>query len=214
MAIANVNCVLAPVGPAGAQGQIYSQGGVSGFQSKSVYLLGTATLDGAAVIFTANFIDGTQKLFQRLLVVNALNITAPATINGVANQAVISGVGAFGALSVGQSVVVAGFANAANNGTFTINAVSTSSIQVTNAASVAESNNPSATVTANLGAKVLSVRGSRAPFGATGTADTGLSSIYVAGVSTITDASALVTLSAAGTAAQTVSFLLEAIASA
>lgn len=212
MAIPAVNAqIIGQSSGSNAQGQVNSQGGVSGFQSKNLYLLSTSVLDGTLTAFTVNFIDGTQKLFQRTLVINALNVTAPATIGGVANQSVISGVGAFGALVVGQSVVVAGFTTSANNGTFTVNAVTSSSITVTNASAVAETNNPSATVTANLGSSVLSVRGSRATKNFAGTADTGLSSIYVAGVSTITDASCLVTISAAGTSTNTVSVVLEVI---
>src|ERR1700720_2243508 len=84
---------------AGAQGQLYSQGGVSGFQSKNVYGLSTITLDGALTTATVNFIDGTQKWFQRNINIAATGVTAPATIGGVANQSIISGVGAFGALS-------------------------------------------------------------------------------------------------------------------
>lgn len=213
MAIPNVNFVLATAGPAGASGQVYSQGGLSGFQSKSIFLLGTATLDGAATTFTANYIDGTQKLFQRTVNIAALNVTAPATIGGVANQSIISGVGAFGALSVGQSVVVTGFANAGNNATFTVNGVTTSSITVTNASAVLETNAPSGNVQANLGSKVLSVRVSRAVQNSAGVADTGASTIYPVAAATITDSSALITLSAAGTNTQTISVLLEAIAS-
>lgn len=214
MAIANVNCVLAPVGPATAQGQSLSSGGAAGFESRKLYLMGTATLDGAATAFTANYIDGAQKLFQRIVNISASNVTAPATIGGVANQSIVSGVGAFGALSVGQSVVISGFANAGNNGTFTVNALTTSSIQITNAGAVAESNAPSGNVQANLGGRVLTVQASRAPFSAAGVADTGLATIAVNSVASITDASCLVNLSAAGTASQTVSFVLEVVPTA
>lgn len=210
MAIPAVNCTLYPA-PFGstAQGQLNSQGGISGAQSKSIIMQGTAVLDGSLTAFTANFIDGTQKLFQKTVVIGATNITAPATIGGVANQSVISGVGAFGALAVGASVTIAGFANSANNGVFTVNVVTTSSITVTNSSAVAETNNPSATVTANIGGRVLSIDGSRAAFNAAGVADTATASIYVAGVSTITDATALVTISAAGSNATNLSFLLQ-----
>lgn len=210
MAIPAVNCTVYPA-PFGstAQGQLNSQGGISGAQSKSIIMQGTAVLDGSLTAFTANFIDGTQKLFQKTFVITALNVTAPATIGGVANQSIISGVGAFGALAVGASVVIAGFANSGNNGTFTVNAVTTSSITITNSSAVAETNNPSATVTANLGGHVLSVDGSRAAYSAAGVADSGTASIYVAGVSTITDASCLVTISAAGSNATNLSFMLQ-----
>jgi hypothetical protein len=212
MAIPNVNFQVVNQG-GGAQGQLYSQGGVSGFQSRSLYLLGTAVLDGASTTFTANFIDGTQKLFQRIVNISAGSVTAPATIGGVANQSIISGVGAFGVLSVGATVVTSGFSNSGNNGTFTVNAVTTSSIQVTNSSAVAETNTPSGNVQVNLGGHVLSVRGSRATQSFAGVADSGLASIGVSLVASITDASAVVTISAAGTSTNTLSVLLEAIAS-
>lgn len=214
MAIPNVNFQPATSGPATASGQLLSQGGLSGFQSKNLFLLGTAVLDGAATTFTANFIDGTQKLFQRTVNISAGNVTAPATIGGVANQSVISGVGAFGQLSVGMSVATTGFANSGNNGTFTVNALTTSSIQITNSSAVAETNTPSGNVAANLGAKVLSVRASRATQSLAGVADNALSTIFPTGVGTITDASALVTISAAGTTTNTLSVLLEVIPTA
>jgi hypothetical protein len=211
MAIPAVNLTLAPGSTSGASGQVYSQGGVSGFQSKEIYLLGTATLDGSTTNFAVNFIDGTQKLFQNLFVVNALNVTAPATINGVANQSVISGVGAFGALAVGNSVVVAGFANAGNNGTFTVNVVTTSSITVTNSSAVAESNNPSATVTFNKGSHVQACFAARAQYNAAGTIDTAANTISVTTINTVTDATANIVISAAGSAAQLLSVLVKAI---
>src|SRR6266852_5385472 len=103
MAIPNVNCQLATAGPATAAGQVNSQGGLGGFQSRNIYLQGTAVLDGAATTFTANYIDGTQKMFQRAVVTSVLSVTAPATIGGVTNQAVYSGVGSYGVFAVGQS---------------------------------------------------------------------------------------------------------------
>lgn len=213
MSIPAVNCTLLKQGGA-AQGQVYSQGGISGFQSGTVLLQGTAVLDGSSTTFTANFIDGTQKLFQRTVNISAGNVTAPATIGGVANQSIISGVGAFGALTVGQSVTTSGFSNSGNNGTFTVNAVTTSSIQITNSSAVAESNTPSGNVQVNLGAHVIAAYATRAPFNASGVADTAAAATVVSGASTITDATCLVTISAAGSNAQTLSFILEVIPSA
>jgi len=209
MAIPAVNLSYYSQGTAVQQGTIPSQGGISGPQSKQLIGIATATLDGTLTAFTVNFIDGTQKLFNSVVSISASSATAPATIGGVANQSVISGVGAFGALKVGQSVTTAGFANAGNNGTFTVNAVTTSSIQVTNASAVAESGTFGANVQYNAGAKVLSVQGSRATQNVAGVTDTAASSIGVTQVDTITDSSCRVTVSGAGSNGNLLTVLLE-----
>ncbi len=134
-----------------AQGQIVNNG-LGGPLSETLVGIATFIGDGATTTATLNWIDGVQKIFQRpLLIIPVLAVTAPATIGGVANQAVYSGVGSFGAFRVGQSITFAGFSNAGNNGAFTINAVSTSSVTVTNASSVAESN-PQASGAVSFGA--------------------------------------------------------------
>ena len=166
---------------AAAQGQIPSQGGISGGQSKVLTGLATFTGDGASTTATLNWIDGVQKPFTSTVVIQVLSVTAPATIGGVANQAVYSGVGAYGQLKVGQSITFAGFSNAGNNGTFTINALTTSTIQVTNSSSVAETN-PAATLsfTPLWAALVASAEVSRAVVSAAGVADTQATTLVVA----------------------------------
>src|SRR5271166_4059689 len=148
MAIPAVNLTyIGQPSPAAAY-QIVNNG-LGGPLSKTLLGVAQCTLDGASTTFTLGWIDGVQKIFQGNLVVLALaSVTAPATINGVANQAVYSGVGAYGQFRVGQSVTFAGFTNGGNNGAFTITALTSSSIQVTNASSVAETNYAS-TVTGN-----------------------------------------------------------------
>src|SRR6266850_7270759 len=121
MAIAPANVVW--YGPSLAQGQVQSQGGLSGSQSRVLTGIATFIGDGAATTSTLNWIDGVQKPFQTIQLLPVLSVTAPATIGGVANQAVYSGVGAYGQLAKGQSITFAGFSNAGNNGTFTINAL-------------------------------------------------------------------------------------------
>ena len=140
-----------------------------------------------------NWIDGVQKPFQTVIVVPVSSVTAPATIGGVANQAVYSGVGAYGQLAKGQSITFAGFSNAGNNGTFTINALTTSTIQVTNSGSVVETN-PAATVAFNIvtGALVAGPYVTRAVVGATGATDTAAATLIVI-ANTITQTGCLIT---------------------
>lgn len=206
MAITNLNVTW--YGPQTAQGQLQSQGGISGSQSKALVGIATVTLDGAATTATINWIDGVQKPFQTVQVIPVLSVAAPVTIGGVANQAVYSGIGAYGQLKVGQSITFAGFTNGGNNGTFTINALTTSSIQVTNASSVVETN-PAATVSFNIatGALVATAFGVRAVTSALGVADTAVNTI-TAVVSSVTQTGALLTISSAGSAAQTLSVMI------
>jgi len=211
MAIAAVNLqYLGQPSPA-AQGQIVNNG-LGGPLSEALTGIGTAVLDGAATTFTLNWIDGVQKIFQRpVVIVPVLSVTAPATIGGVANQAVYSGVGSFGQFSKGQTIVFAGFSNAANNGSFVINVVSTSSVTVTNASSVAETN-PQASGAVNFGAVLPAVYGSsginnaRVLVSAANVADTAASTT-TAIISAVTATGCTVTISAAGTAAQTLSVM-------
>jgi hypothetical protein len=193
-----------------AQGQIYGNN-ASGPQNEVLIGIGTAILDGALTTFQLNWIDGVQVPFKTTVVLSLSSVAAPATIGGVANQAVYSGVGAYGQLRVGQSIVIAGFTNAGNNGTFTINALTTSTIQVTNASSVAETN-PQASLSFNYGARsVAGFQVSRAVVSAAGVADTAASTITVVpgGAGGLNQLGGAVTISAAGSAAQTLSFIVE-----
>jgi len=165
------------------------------------------TLDGVATTTTLNFIDGTQKVYQNVYVLPVLSVAAPVTIGGVANQAVFSGVGSYGLLRVGQSVTFAGFTNAGNNGTFTINALTTSSIQVTNSSAVAETN-PAGTVTLAIGPVAVAYQVARVLVGPNGVADTAASST-TAIVTAQSLASLSVTISSAGSVSQLCSFLVE-----
>jgi hypothetical protein len=192
-------------------GQIPSQGGISGTQSKVLYGIATFTLDGATTTgLTVNWIDGTQIPFVNNVVLPVSSVTAPATIGGVANQAVYSGVGAYGQLRVGQSVTFAGFTNAGNNGTFTINALTTNSIQVTNSSSVLEGPNPSGTVKFNQGTIPAVCRITRAMANAAGVLDTAALTTTISAV-TQAQATGTFTISAAGSNGQLLSVLVEII---
>jgi len=148
MAIATVNAsyigygglnpALGPV-----QGQI-AAGQDSGPLAKTLVATAVVTGDSSSTSSTINLIDGIQKIAQYPITIPFTNVTAPATIGGVANQAVYSGIGATTQLAVGASIVFSGFSNGGNNGTFTINVISTNSVTVTNASSVLEGPNYSA----------------------------------------------------------------------
>lgn len=153
-----------------AQGQI-SNNGLGGPASRDYEGIAVFTGDGATTSATLNYIDGVQQPFVNTLILPFLSVTAPATIGGVANQAVYSGVGSYGQLRVGQTVTFAGFSNAGNNGAFVINALATSSVQVTNASSVAETN-PAATGKVLVGPVLPVVLAYRAGVSATNVADT------------------------------------------
>ncbi len=207
MAIAAVNLAYLGQPSVAAQGQIVNNG-LGGPLSETLTGIGTAILDGSSTSFTLNWIDGVQKIFQRpLVVIPVLSVTAPATLGGVANQAVYSGVGSFSQFSKGQTITFAGFSNAGNNGAFVINLVSTSSVTVTNASSVAESN-PQATGAVSFGAVLPAIpqvgANSRVLVSAANVADTaavGTTAI----MSAVTATGCTVTISAAGTAGQTLS---------
>lgn len=196
--------------PAGGvqQGTVPSQGGISGGQSKALQGIATFILDGAATTATLNWIDGTQKPYQNTVTIVASNVTAPATIGGVANQSIISGVGAMGQLRVGQSVTTTGFSNGGNNATFVVNAVTTNSIQVTNASAVLEGPTPSGIISFNSQSQLALARGARAFASAANVTDTAVTTI-TATLSALTQTSATVTFSAAGSAAQTASVFVE-----
>ena len=185
-----------------SQGQII-HGNDSGPMGKRLIGYGTATLDGAATTFTVNFVDGVQKYAQNNLVIPVQSVTAPATINGVANQSIISGVGAMGQIKVGASITTAGFSNAGNNNTFTVNAVTSSGVQVTNASAVAETNY-AATLTTVLGPSVLGVQVARSG----SSSDTAAASTTVQ-PSSVSNTGFTATISAAGSNAQLLSFIVE-----
>src|ERR1700677_248221 len=135
-----VNLSYIGLGPT-AQGQTIADQ-TSGPKGKALYAYGILTNGNTTTANTGNpvaFIDGVQSI-QNSISIPVLNVAAPATIGGTANQAVYSGVGAYGQLRKGQSVTFAGFTNSGNNGTFTINSLTTSTITVTNSSSVAETN--------------------------------------------------------------------------
>jgi hypothetical protein len=149
MAIAAVNLQYSPGSPLVGQ-QLQSQGGLTGSEAKSLYGIGTAIGDGATTSFTVNWLDGVQTPFKQTGIIQLQAVTAPATINGVANVAIYSGVGAMGQLRVGQTVTTAGFSNAGNNSTsLVILSLTTNSFNAVNASSVAETN-PAGTVTFTL----------------------------------------------------------------
>lgn len=130
-------------GPTGG-GQIINSG-LGGPLSKQLWAYGTIINDTTASGTTCpiGYIDGIQSLGKQV-VLQFQSVTAPATIGGVANQAIYSSVGADSAVPVGASITFAGFTNSGNNGTFTVNAVTATGVQVTNSSSVAETN-PAAT---------------------------------------------------------------------
>lgn len=116
----------------------------SGPKAKTLYAYGNLVASsGTWYSYTGtvavNFIDGVQT-FGKQIILQLQSVTAPATINGTANQAIYSSTGGDGQIKVNDSVVIAGFTNSGNNGTFTVNAVSSTGIQVTNSSSVAETN--------------------------------------------------------------------------
>lgn len=195
MAIAAANLVYIGQPSAPAAGQL-AAGVSSGPLTKELQGVATFTGDGATTTATLNFIDGTQKVFQvPQVIVGLFAAAAPATIGGTANQAVYSASGATGQLRVGQSIVIAGFANAGNNGTFTIAALSSSTIQVTNAGSVAETNYQ-ATAAFTGGAVLPIVYATRSGVSAANVADTAANTI-TASVSTVTATGCLVTFAPA-----------------
>lgn len=207
MSIPAVNLTYVGAGP-NANGQIVADQ-TSGPKSKELVGYGTATLDGSATTFSVNFIDGVQKLAQYSIVLPAQAVAAPATINGTANQVIVtvnSGPGqpnSVGQIAKGTSVTFAGFTNSGNNGSFTVNAVGPNFVQITNASGVAETNF-AATLTYTSGAAVAAVSVTRSG----NASDT-------AAISTTVQPSALsntgftATISAAGSNAQLLSFVVE-----
>lgn len=131
------------VGPTGT-GQIINSG-LGGPLSKQLWAFGTIINDTTASGTTCpiGYIDGVASLGKQV-VLSFQSVTAPATINGVANQAIYSTVAGASQVPVGASITFAGFTNAGNNTTVTVVAVTATGIQVLNASAVAETN-PAAT---------------------------------------------------------------------
>ncbi len=209
MAIAAVNLSYLGQPSSPAQGQIVNSG-LGGPLAGALVGIGTAVLDGAATTFTLNWIDGSQKIFQRPTVVVSLSsATAAATINGVTNQTVYTGVGAMTQFRVGQTLVTTGFSNAGNNASSVITAISTSTIQVTNSGGVAETTAQGSGLV-NQGAVLPAITfgaNQRVLVSAANVADTAAVAT-TAILSAVTATGCTVTISAAGSAAQTLSVLV------
>lgn len=199
--VINLTYLGQPASP--AAGQVFASND-SGPLGKVIVGTGTTTLDGATPTVTVNFIDGVQKLAQVPVIIQLQSAAAPVTINGVANQAIYSGVGAMSQIAVGTSVVIAGFANGGNNGTFTVNAVTASSVTVTNAGSVAETNF-AATLSFSKGPSVLAVQVGRSGIAS----DTAAGTVQVTGPSALSSTGFTANLGANGGAGNTLTIVAE-----
>lgn len=144
--IVNLTYIGQP-GASAAGGQVIADQ-TSGPKAKTLYAYGTLVASSSTfsttTAATVNFIDGVQT-FGVTSVLALQSVTAPATINGTANTAIYSTVYGVNKIHVGDSVVIAGFTNSGNNGTFTVTEVTSSGFYVVNSSSVAETN-PAATV--------------------------------------------------------------------
>lgn len=145
-----INLSYVGVGPTGI-GQIVADQ-TSGPKSKTLYGFGVLTNGNTTTAATqqaVGFIDGIQSL-GKTVVLQFQSVAAPVTYQGTANTAFYSSTQADSQLAVGQSIVIAGFTNSGNNGTFTITFITASSIGVTNSSAVAETN-PAATGSVSVG---------------------------------------------------------------
>lgn len=126
-------------GPTGG-GQIINSG-LGGPLSKQLWGVATIINDTTASGTTCpiGYIDGTQSLGKQV-VLQLQSVDAPVTYLGTANTAMYHSVGADSQLTVGQSVIIAGFTTSANNVTATVTFVLNDRFGVTNASSVAEIN--------------------------------------------------------------------------
>jgi hypothetical protein len=206
IAAANLSYLGQPSAP--AQNQVLNSND-SGQLGKTIAGIATFILDGATTTgLVINLIDGVQKVFQSPTnITNLYAVAAPVTIGGVANQAVYQSAGSTGQYRVGNSVVIAGFTNSANNGTFTINALTSSTIQVTNSSAVAETNYQ-ATASVSAGAVLPAPQVGRAYVSAANVADTAAVGTTFT-ITAITNATITGTISSAGTNLQTLSVLVE-----
>lgn len=142
MAITQNNLSYIGQGPTGGN-QINAQSGLSGPAAKSLSAYAQLKGDGAATTVTLNFIDGVQG-FGRTTVLSFT--AAAAAVSGNTTYTTLTGTSP---QMVGASVLIAGFATGANNGTFTIQSVGTGFIVVNNASGVLESN-PAGVGTVNI----------------------------------------------------------------
>lgn len=129
---------------------------------------------------------------------NAIAETHAATVQG--GIAVYNSVFGDGQVQIGDTVVIAGFTTAANNGTFTVTAVGSSSVTVNNLAAVAETN-PAATLSDVQNAIPLAIALNVS--GGTQQATAFTSAV----VSTITSTGFTYVLSGNGTAAKTINLV-------
>lgn len=147
VAAPSTNLSYIGAGPTGSNQTIADL--TTGPKAKTLFGFGVATNGNtttAANSAPVGFIDGIQSL-GKTITLTFQSVTAPATLNGVANQAIYSTVFGASQIAVGQSVVFSGFANSGNNGTFTVNVVSATGITVTNSSAVAETNSGQGVVT-------------------------------------------------------------------
>lgn len=187
----NLTYIGQPTGP--TQGQVIT-GNESGPLTKVIAGTAQFTLDGVLTVATLNFIDGNQLLGQALY-----NLSLTTVAAAVGGNTTYSGGGfsqpvgvSFGKIQVGSSVTFVGFANGANNGTFTVISKTDQSITVNNASGVAEFN-PAGSVNITIGGAVVAVDISRS-----GINDTAASGIGVVGAHAITNKGCQVDLSATG----------------
>jgi hypothetical protein len=129
---------------------------------------------------------------------NAIAETHAATAQ--AGVAAYNSVFGDGQVIVGDTVVIAGFTNAANNGTFIVTAVGSSSVTVNNLAAVAEVN-PAATLSDVQNATPLAIA-----LNVTGGTQQAAAWVGIS-VSTITSTGFTYKLSGAGTAANTIALV-------
>lgn len=194
MAITQNNISWVGQGPTGSN-QVNAEATGAGAEAKSLDGFGQLKLDGSATTVTLNFIDGVQG-FGRSTVLQ-LN-QAFAAANSATKYSTLSGTyGGF----VGQSIVIAGFTNSANNGTFTVNSIGSGFIVVSNSSGVAETN-PAGTgvVSINSIPAVVSVSRQIQP------SDTAATSTTVIQTGAVTATGIPVTISAAGSNAQLLSY--------
>ena len=190
MAISGNNLSYVGGGPT-ANNQVNSYLALTGAGAKSLDAYAKLVLDGAATTTTQNFIDGVQT-FGQSVVLPLASVAASIGANAVYNTPAGPTFN-----MVGKSVVVAGFTNGANNGTFTVVAVGSGNITLSNASAVAELN-PAATAVVSISSNPVAISLQRVlAFG-----DTATSAVTVVQNGNYTATGIPVTLGSAGTAAQ------------
>jgi hypothetical protein len=190
MAITQNNLSYVGGGPS-ANNQVNSFQALTGAGAKSLDAFAQLKLDGAATTVTLNFIDGVQALGQSVV----LPLASAAAASGGSTVYTTPAGPTFN--MVGKSVLIAGFTNSANNGTFTISAVGSGNFTVNNASGVAELN-PAATAVVSITSVPAAVIVQRtiAP------TDTAATSTTVSQTGAFTSVGIPVTISAAGSNAQ------------